>query len=496
MKKYILFILISIILIACGPDESNKATLTGSVSLIPSSDAVRSNAGVKVMLFAKVDLDSDFGDIVKDNSGIGTGLSVESLFDHRLLEPEYEVLTGDDGTFSFNDVPKDTYNIVFEYEDYGFRYINDFDLYSNKSLDEIVMHEAVEIYGLKTEDLTLEANRFYYTTFGFSMDSNTRFTIEEGATLQITDGRAVHIKGEFQAAGTQSNPFRIICTESPIISEIDDFDKFLIDSLATVTGPISNGIVSNTTLGFQVFCKQTEGVVIENMTFMNSNYGLNMQKTQNSIVQNCTFVNLYTHRLNAIFSQHNDNLTIEKNIIYKWKVGSDIKDTDGLLYNNNYIDNIEYSGINFYHVNGNIEHCEVYCYASDQIDFDHGVALTVSANSEIEVEYNVFSANSYAIYFEGDAYGGGPSNGDINKNNIICDYVFLYALGTRTGKNNGVIDFTRNCFYTSDLDVIDQKIMDRSDHDVGSYTWQYSADVTWEPLYSDSDGVSTAGIRL
>ncbi len=498
MKKYILFILISIILIACGPDESNKTNFSGSVYLIPNTDTVVSRAGVKVMLFPRVSLDSKYESIVSNNSGIGTGLTEESFFDHRFLDPAYQTVTSEDGSFSLSDVPKDTYNIVFEHDGYGFRYFIDYDLYSEKTLDDIVMHEVVDLYGLITEDVTLEANRFYTSVYGFSMDSNTKFSIEEGAMLQIKSGSNVRIKGEFSCLGTKSNPFRMLSTASTLFDEVNDFGEFVIDSLATVTGPIANGIISNSSLGFKVFSKQAAGFVVENLSFLNCNTALCVQESNNSIVRNCTFLSIDVRRSTAIYAQNNQNLTIEKNIIYNWNVGFDIKDSEAVLFENNYIDKIQYIGMKLHHVIGEVRHCEVYAtlIPFEERDFEKGTAIFIRSGSDIEAEYNIFNGNSYSVCFKGYHYGDGASDGDFHKNDFITQYIFLYAQGSHFRPNNGSLDFTRNCFFTSDVDYISERIVDKNDLEVGSLFWQFSADVLWEPLHTSTDGVSTAGIRL
>ena len=496
MQKLFILIFICILLTACGPDDSNDVTLTGSVNLIPSDqNSIRSNGNVKVMIYSKVNNDSEYSDIVKNNPGIGSTLSSESVFDHRLVEPEYQTLTNDDGSFSISGINGGTYNIVFEYDGFGFIYNVNYDLFSDKSLDQVNMHEAIAIEGFKTEDVTLEANRFYYSDYGFSMDSNTRLSIEEGAMLQIAEYRSVFIRGDIHTSATTTNPFRIFGYSSDSLRD-NQFNKFQIDSLATISGPIANGIVFDSETGFEVNCNQASGFTIENMTFSNCNTGLSIQFSYNSFVRNCSFVNTLQNKLHAIYSQYNNALEIEKCIIYGCKNGINAKDCINMSINNCYIDNISFLGLKLLHFIGEINHCEVYSKNTTENDHEHGIALFMTAASDIEAEYNIFEGKFYAVYCAGDAYSGGASFGDINKNNIISSHIFLYALGNGAKRNNGTIDFTRNCFFTQDLDEIGRKILDKSDYDADSEVWQWSCEVDWEPLHSDSDGISAAGINL
>ena len=126
IKVKIFFLLsFSFFLVSCSsPTETPKGSLSGTVNLEGETD----HSNIIVALYDLTTLDPDIVSINQEYPHIGVIINQHTEFDHRLQEPVKYTETDAEGYFEIKKIPTGTYNIVALKDNFGFKYIYEFEI--------------------------------------------------------------------------------------------------------------------------------------------------------------------------------------------------------------------------------------------------------------------------------------------------------------------------------------------------------------------------------
>jgi hypothetical protein len=474
-------LLISLSLLACVTDNTENATLIGTVTC--------NLQDVTVAVYAQTALDTTLVRINREFPHIGIQISQETEFDHRMQSPVTMTKTDVLGEYKIDKVKPGRYNLVFLKEGYSLKYVYEVNLTEGENvLEPQELLPCVDVSATITEPMTFMSG----VQYNFSQDTQimSPVYIEAGAILSIAKEKKVDFYGNVQTAETGA---RWQLTSSSYLNEIantppdstDYFNCVIIHAYNNNQTNLQNGIVSFINAGISI---DPANSVYANMRakygFAHANIHSMNHQFYNNLISN------FTQRAHVFYGSS----LIEKNVFYN-NIENMLLSENEVALQYNYFANNFVALRTFYgdiHITHNNFSNNSYC-------------ISTVASAPL-IEYNdFFGSKQYCIqthkYYTQAAYdfskplisnnnffGNNVSISLIAKSNIYSqgfNYYSLNGLGVRSDI------FATNNYYKQH--PIDDRIIDHNDYSDPNSPNYCPYNVIFEP-YS-SRVIGNAGIN-
>ncbi len=440
--------------------SNDLVTFSGSVTL----EGVQDMSGVTVSLYAPVELDTALTRINEQYPNIGVRISQETEFDHREQTPLATTTTDANGKWKIEG-PKGSYNIVFEKEGYGWKYILE---ESSTNVADIDLYKEQVVPAVVGTDFVFENGRVYRIKEDVSFLANV--TIEKALVISERNTGVV-----FLGKVSTNIPSGMAWFTG---SNIEDGWKGL--QLESTANNLESLKINYANDGVKI---KSTGNVLNSLIISNSfKTGISIFSTMN----NNTIKNIVIKKQQTGISVSNlDNSTrVENIIVYQSStVGIDLNSAAIDLFSSLIYDS--YIGVrSYYQSDAYIKNCEF------RKNTQYGIEV---GGSSPKIEYsNFLGASTTAIRVTLRGYSR-ESQPVVHYNNFRDADLNIFLRGTRATPNSRDISAENNWWGTNDNVKIEELIFDKSDISTtdDSY-YAYTGYVLWQPYLQSN--VSSAGL--
>lgn len=423
--KYFLLILSVFLLLSCDSSTSpEKNMISGYVSLENSEDF----SGVSVKLYKK------------NND------SIINLFDHRFTDFAYGAVTDTEGYYkiSYSGNIQD-YFIVFEKDGYGYKY----QMGSNDNLG-VGLYQEVIVPEIITGEYVFESDKHYIFNQNTNFLENSSIIIYRGSVLRVARNKRINIYGSIDEIVTNSNLWTKITSAG-----LETGDGICFTNVNTIT--LTNIINSNLANGINFeYCSNISltDVIIHN----NTNRGL--------LFSHCTDININN------FKSQNINNIAPNSYVYSSEGAIQIMNCEkiylsdveiemsqvGVKINNSQTGIIQelnihdcYYGIELYE--SQIDVTNSYFNLNSKMD------MRICGTGSPIISYNCFNSDLGLMVGLDGNYNYYNATPIINNNDLYCQNITLKLYGF----NNIDINAINNYYNTTDINEINEKIIDGGD---------------------------------
>ncbi len=393
----ILAVLILPVWLSCSSTtgSGNDQNLTGKVLL----DGQASGSGVRVSLYSLVSLDTALVRINQEYPNIGIQISQETEFDHRLTSSLFSVTTNEAGEWNLGKVSGGPFNIVFEKDGFGARYIHDVDVTTSRNLSDITLFPIDTLRQFLDGNKTLQSGRTYILEGDYFVLADSRLTIEDEVTVIAEQNARIIVSGEFERVGSNRfSRFTAATTQRGEWRGIEfgvspgNLDKLILDYANTgllLTGSLNRDL--------------------RNLHFKNNDIGIitsNISTSNQFVLEN---INFYKGRIGIQFGTTN-NLKIDRSVFFKLDdEGINIAQSSIEINNNYFLENLR-GLVTVIAENLFIKNCEfennsevdIWLRGSvgeitDNILTPVNFGIKNKQNSEFSIRNNSFNGNNIAL---------------------------------------------------------------------------------------------------
>ncbi|MCD4652074.1 MAG: right-handed parallel beta-helix repeat-containing protein [Candidatus Cloacimonetes bacterium] len=411
MRSWIIVALLAMLLLAgCKAisTEPSGHDVSGSVELL---DSQRDNAGVIVALYNAVELNSKIIEQQAIHSNLGYPIDQQSEFDHRYQLPYMQTTTSSSGGFKFEGVSTGNYNLAVLKENYGYKYIIDISVSTDREIPCIEMLQETVLSGQILTDITFSEASCTYIESDTEIITPASVTLSSGAIIRIAPGKMLRFLCPVMF-DTAENSVRITSADKTFdfsgnLDTIELFSKISFSTDEISNQQISNLIISHSTLGLSV--ETNTAIAFQYVRGLNSHRGLVIE-AGSSTISNCTF----TQMANCALDLYSD-FGIHDNIFGSCEQGLFAVELDGTINNNYFFENV--FGIRVASPNLNIAHNEF-----DDCDLSISVAASVCT-----IEYNNISGSDMGI--ETSSIYGDVCYPTIRFNNFVANTTHISIIG-------------------------------------------------------------------
>ncbi len=441
--------------------SNDLVTFSGSVTLEGAQDM----SGVTVSLYAPVELDTALTRINEQYPNIGVRISQETEFDHREQTPLATTTTDANGKWKIEG-PKGSYNIVFEKEGYGWKYILE---ESSTNVADIDLYKEQVVPAVVGTDFVFEDGKFYVIKGDVSILGKATF---QKAIIVAEKSARLILLGDVASATGGGFTFLTARDRDEIWNGVElDKDNASLAGLHISYARNAIEIKSNNNL--------VEKCYLKNSTL----FGVSASSGR----QNLRIRNILANTQDAGFSStalDSTNL-LEKSLFYNSvSYGMLLNQVSMVLRNSIFLKNN--TGLQaFFDSDLTIENCRFESNSKYQIEL---------GGSDPAIRYNNFSGKSEIVINLAQLGYGGSNNPVINYNNITGgDNYAVYMYGNRPNPNAFDIDARHNWWGTNNNQTIKDIIRDKADISVDDPGYAYTGYILWEPAQTAS--VAGAGIE-
>lgn len=374
----------------------------------------------------------------------GVSIDYYKNFDHRKTPSILSVVSGSDGSYKINGLSEATYNLVAIKENYGFEYVQNYDLVDNVENFQICVKPLIEIPQTISGGYSLESGRNYYITSGLVVLPEGCLNIGTDVRLFIEPGYDVNIHGKLNIYDASS--LYIGSSDGLFDGSCDqDLDKYNSITLHNqYNGSIQNIVIDDTMLGLRVIDSNDFAM---NNTYVNAHYqGIVVVGSQNITLSQCS-VNGSRETIRAALTIENSSaISMDKCHLWENYNGIQVAGTDDVAISNCYFINNSSRDV-FIAEDGSatISRCT----------FKSSNTAIYGLSGQADIVYNDIQAR---VGINIERVGAWFS---ANFNNIDCTDIGIKSRCMFYNSPILHLDCTRNYWYTNDQEAIAELIYDR-----------------------------------
>ncbi len=473
MFKLLCAFFLLVLTLGFGCTKTKTATLSGQIQLIndsgnPANDPV-DYAGIKVAIYETAELDTALVSARYDFPGVGIPISQDTEFDHREHNALYSTTSKADGSFQLKSMEPGRYNIVWSKQDWGWAYLlncqidegdNDLaDLTSEtgKEVDPVLYPETVVTGTLN--QMTFRSDHSYLIPSDATIVSHVN--VEQGSMILIGQGATFRMIGGVTFGTDDEKPLTKISVAGQDVTDESRFGYIQVFG----SSEIRNAVVSHSNSGIQVIGGD---VSVQNLRVRNGISGLSFSGCQSLTASQITvsdIADLITSGVNVYTTQGGIDLTncqnalIEYSVFVRCNAGAKIRELCVAEVRNNYFANntIGAEGstnpvnINHNHFQGNYTY-DIRVFGTASPTIMRNVCLSKRG---VNIGLDTLPANLNCT----------PT---VHFNNFQCSVFAIRIMG-----NNMIdVDATNNYFYTTNLEILEGIIWDRTDYNPNDWSNQ------------------------
>lgn len=473
IQMLLLFTICLVALLSC--DKSTKPKTFSIYGSVKNSNS-EGLENVTVLAFRKVPLNSTINTFKQEYPQHGADIDMYENFDHRIETPIAVASTNLEGEFTLENLEENIYNLVVYKEGYGYSLLVNQNVGGKNLVVDFLLSPSFNLPPVIAQDMTLNSETVYAVQENMIILPEVNVTIGSDVILLVSPNRKIDVYGDFITDSESS--LNIISSDklyshSNQQSQISKFES--ITFYSQVNSTIRNIRAVDNLLGIRFI--NTQGITLTGSYIVSEYSGLSVIGAKEfTLDQSSISGSIETIRAAAYF-ENSSNITIEQCHLFNNIIAAQISGSTNSIVRNNYF-------------NSN----SLYDFG-----FAEGGAGTV--------EYNTFRDSQTAIYnFRGQMYA---NYNDIQAvvgiyslrvdawfsakyNNLDCTE---YGIKSQCMSWNPIIthlDCTRNYWFTTDAEEIEQKIYDRNDESLNDEN--YDLLITYVDYQPISSSLQIAGI--
>lgn len=437
---YILHFTLSLFIISCTTSPLSHASLSGTCALINDSGNPSKNpidySGIGVSLYSLVELDTTISRINNQYPQIGVQINQHTDFDHREQTIVYSTETKADGSFMFSNIEQGKYNLVFEKEGWGWRYIYEINISAGENklrdlIDKCVLNKQTSAMKDAFYDISLfpeisipeDINQYFsqnlivnpFHHLVIKEDAiflpSSYLELKPNSTCRINPTKTLKIYGDINFNGTENQMISFTVNSNVLKNESYNqlnpnnlFNYIEIDIPENTTeiswfklNYTNNGLITKThKISSSIFCNGFNGLETNEELYIESSFFYNLKKglilkndtsIENIILNNC---------FEAIGIIENNSIIENSYLLNSFYGVRPFRSEASIIQNCDFLNNS--FAISLCASNTNIKFNNFYTQKRMAIDMNRNyVQGTISLFCNPTISYNNFYINSFTV---------------------------------------------------------------------------------------------------